>query len=415
MIGSLYSGISGLKANTSAMAVIGDNIANVDTNGFKASRVSFANIFSSTLSQTNIQIGRGVTLNGVNPQWESGSLENTTSATDLSVNGAGLFMVSDPSTNINYYTRAGQFEWDNEGSLVTPDGFVVQGYSVDPSTGNIGTIGDITLPNGSSEPNATSEISFGLNLDSNADPAVPDTFTSSITTYNSLGSEVILDINFTRVANGWDWAVSVEPTSLSCATTGHIEFDADGNLDPAGTTSTATGTDANGNPILEITGFTDATDPLEIAWAYLDASGSDGSITGYSSESTKTAQSQNGYPSGSLQSVAVDEDGYFTGIYSNGSMLPFALITLADFASYSGLAKQGSNLYSESLASGQALLGAPNTASLGAIAPSTLEMSNVDMATEFVEMITTQRAYQANSKVITTSDEILQELINIKR
>ena len=123
MIGSLYSGISGLKANTSAMAVIGDNIANVDTTGFKCSRVSFANIFSSTLSKTNMQIGRGVTLNGVDPQWESGSLENTTGATDLSVNGAGLFMVSDPSTNINYYTRAGQFEWDNEGNLVTPDGF----------------------------------------------------------------------------------------------------------------------------------------------------------------------------------------------------------------------------------------------------------------------------------------------------
>lgn len=415
MIGSLYSGISGLKANTSAMAVIGDNIANVDTNGFKASRVSFANIFSSTLSQTSIQIGRGVTLNGVNPQWEAGSLENTTSATDLSVNGAGLFMVSDPSTNINYYTRAGQFEWDNEGNLVTPDGFIVQGYSVDQATGNIGTIGDITMPNGSSAPNPTNEISFGLNLSSDADPTVPDTFTSSITTYDSLGSEVILDINFTRVIDGWDWTASVEPTSLSCGTTGHIEFDTYGNLDPTGTTSSATSTDANGNPILEITGFTDATDPLEVAWVYLDTSGSDGSVTGYSSESTKTAQSQDGYPSGSLQSVAVDEDGYFTGIYSNGSMLPFALITLADFASYSGLAKQGSNLYSESLASGQALLGAPNTASLGAIAPSTLEMSNVDMATEFVEMITTQRAYQANSKVITTSDEILQELINIKR
>lgn len=410
MIGSLYSGISGLKANTSAMAVIGDNIANVDTNGFKCSRVSFANIFSSTLSQTNMQIGRGVTLNGVNPQWEAGSLENTTSATDLSVNGAGLFMVSDPSTNINYYTRAGQFEWDNEGNLVNPDGFIVQGYSVDPTTGDIGTIGDITLPNGSSAPNPTSEISFGLNL--NSDAVVGDTFTSSITTYDSLGSEAILDVVFERTAAGWDWTVDVTHGNgtASSASTGSIVFDVNGELDPASSTP------ANANPTIQIDNLAPADSPQTITWTYLDTAGdSDGSVTGYSSESTKTAQSQDGYPSGSLQSVTVDEDGYFTGIYSNGSMLPFALITLADFASYAGLAKQGSNLYSESLASGQALLGAPNTASLGAIAPSTLEMSNVDMATEFVEMITTQRAYQANSKVITTSDEILQELINIKR
>jgi flagellar hook protein FlgE len=410
MIGSLYSGISGLKANTSAMAVIGDNIANVDTTGFKCSRVSFANIFSSTLSQTNMQIGRGVTLNGVNPQWEAGSLENTTSATDLSVNGAGLFMVSDPSTNINYYTRAGQFEWDNEGNLVNPDGFIVQGYSVDPTTGAIGTIGDITLPNGSSAPNPTSEISFGLNL--NSDAAVGDTFTSSITTYDSLGSEAILDIVFERTAAGWDWTVDVTHGNgtASSASTGTVAFDVNGELDPANCVP------ANANPTIQIDNLAPADSPQTITWTYLDTAGdSDGSVTGYSSESTKTAQSQDGYPSGSLQSVVVDEDGYFTGIYSNGSMLPFALITLADFASYAGLAKQGSNLYSESLASGQALLGAPNTASLGAIAPSTLEMSNVDMATEFVEMITTQRAYQANSKVITTSDEILQELINIKR
>jgi flagellar hook protein FlgE len=410
MIGSLYSGISGLKANTSAMAVIGDNIANVDTSGFKCSRVSFANIFSSTLSQTNMQIGRGVTLSGVNPQWEAGSLENTTSATDLSVNGAGLFMVSDPSTNINYYTRAGQFEWDNEGNLVNPDGFIAQGYSVDPTTGDIGTIGDITLPNGSSAPNPTSEISFGLNL--NSDAAVGDTFTSSITTYDSLGSEAILDVVFERTATGWDWTVDVTHGNgtASSLSTGTIAFDVNGELDPANCVP------ASANPTIQIDNLAPADSPQTLTWTYLDTAGdTDGSVTGYSSESTKTAQSQDGYPSGSLQSVVVDEDGYFTGIYSNGSMLPFALITLADFASYAGLAKQGSNLYSESLASGQALLGAPNTASLGAIAPSTLEMSNVDMATEFVEMITTQRAYQANSKVITTSDEILQELINIKR
>jgi len=410
MIGSLYSGISGLKANTSAMAVIGDNIANVDTNGFKASRVSFANIFSSTLSQTSLQIGRGVTLNGVNPQWQAGSLENTNSATDLSVNGAGLFMVDDPSTAISYYTRAGQFEWDNQGYLVTPDGFIVQGYSIDPVTGAVGTIGDITLPNGTSAPNPTQNITFGMNLDSDA--VVGDTFTSTLTAYDSLGSEAMLDILFTRTAAGWDWSVGVTHNNpaASSASTGSLVFDVNGELDPAASVP------AGANPTIVLDNLAPADAPQTITWTYLDAAGaSDGSITGYSSESSKTAQSQDGYPSGSLQTVVVDEDGYFTGIYSNGSMLPFAQIALADFPSYSGLAKRGSNLYSESLASGQPLVGPPNTASLGSIAPSTLEMSNVDLGTEFVEMITTQRAFQANSKVITTSDEILAELLNIKR
>ena len=409
MIGSLYSGISGLKANTSAMAVIGDNIANVDTTGFKGSRVSFANIFSATLSQTSLQIGRGVTLSSVDPQWESGSLENTNSPTDLSINGTGLFMVDDPSTGIAFYTRAGKFEWDNQGNLVTPDGFIVQGYSIDPTTGNLGGIDDIVLPNGTSVPNPTQNITFGMNLDSDA--SAGDTFTSSITAYDSLGSETILDVVFTRNATGWDWGVNVthpNPAAAS-ASTGYIQFDANGNLDPA--TSTPAG-----NPPIVLTGIGPATDPQTISWNYLDTLGAtDGSITGYSSESSKTAQSQDGYPSGSLQSVAVNEDGIFTGIYSNGSMIPFAQVALADFASYSGLAKQGANLYGESLASGQALIGAPNAAGMGSIAPSTLEMSNVDLGTEFVEMITTQRAFQANSKVITTSDEILAELLNIKR
>jgi flagellar hook protein FlgE len=414
MIGSLYSGISGLKANTSAMAVIGDNIANVDTTGFKSSQVSFANIFSSTLNRTGLEIGRGVTLNGVNPQWEAGSLENTTSATDLSVNGTGLFMVNDPSTNISYYTRAGQFEWDDESNLVTPDGFIVQGYSI-ATDGTVGAIDSVTLPNGTSAPNATANLSFGLNLDSDA--ADGETFTSSITTYNSLGSQVILDVVFEydEATPRWDWSVNVDPTTAVCTTAGYIGFDVNGNLDPAASGMTTGTTDADGNPIITISNL-DGADDMSITWTYADTTGaSDGSVTGYSSESTKTAQSQDGYPSGSLQSVNVDEDGFFTGVYSNGSMIPFAQIVLADFPSYSGLSKMGSNLYAASLSSGQALVSAPNTASLGSIAPSTLERSNVDLASEFVEMITTQRAYQANSKVITTSDEILQELINIKR
>jgi len=405
MIGSLYSGISGLKANTSAMAVIGDNIANVETTGFKSSSVSFANIFSATMGQSSLQIGRGVSLNSVTPRWENGSLENTNSPTDLSINGSGLFMVNDPSTNITYYTRAGNFDWDKDGNLVTPDGFITQGYSI-ATNGTVGGIGNIAKPSGTSAPQATSNLSFGMNL--NSDATAGDTFSSSITTFDSLGSEVILDFDFTKTAAGWDW--SVTPSTGASASTGSLVFDANGVLSSPTTNPVIAVDDGAGGSL------PDGADPMSISWNMVDAAGaSDGSVTGYSAESAKTAQSQDGYPSGSLQSVTVDEDGNFTGIYSNGSMIPFARLGLADFPCYSGLAKQGSNLYAESLASGQPLVGPPNSAGMGSIAPSTLEKSNVDLGAEFVNMITTQRAFQANSRVITTSDDILQELINLKR
>jgi flagellar hook protein FlgE len=402
MIGSLYSGISGLKANTSAMAVIGDNIANVDTTGFKVSRVTFANIFTASMGNTRNQVGRGVVMNGVNPNWEAGSMENTTSVTDLSINGQGMFMVQDPNDGGQYYTRAGKFEFDRDGNLVTPDGLLVQGYPIDIN-GNTLPIDDITLPNGTNSPRATDEITFELNLDATA--ADGDTFDSTVTVYDSLGTPVELTFQFTydQTNTEWDWTVS--PSTGACVTTGSISFDADGSLDAA--------TEALGDPTIAVTGL--AGNDLSIDWTYLDGTTSDGSVTGYSSDSTKTAQTQNGYPPGMLQGVSVDEDGVFTGLYSNGTMIPFAQVALADFPSYAGLSKQGSNLYAESLTSGQALVGAANTSGLGSVAPNTLEMSNVDLATEFVELITTQRAFQANSKVITASDEVLAELINIKR
>lgn len=402
MIGSLYSGISGLKANTSAMAVIGDNIANVDTTGFKVSRASFANIFTASMGQSRTQIGRGVIMNGVNPNWDSGSMENTTSVTDLSVNGQGMFMVRDDSDGGTYYTRAGKFEFDREGNLTTPDGLVVQGFPIDRD-GNAGPVNDIVLPNGTNSPRATDELNFELNLDSTAEDG--DTFDSTITVYDSLGTPVELTFQFTYdLANTeWDWDVT--PSTGASVSTGSIGFDTDGSLDAA--------TEGAGDPTIVVSGLAGAD--LNIDWTYLDGGASDGSVTGYSSESTKTAQAQNGYPPGMLQGVSVDEDGVFTGLYSNGTMIPFAQVALADFASYAGLSKQGSNLYSESLSSGQALVSTAGSSGLGSIAPNTLEMSNVDLATEFVELITTQRAFQANSKVITTSDEVLAELINIKR
>jgi flagellar hook protein FlgE len=424
MIGSLYSGISGLKANTSAMSVIGDNIANVHTTGFKSSSVSFANVFSSSLGQSSTQIGRGVTMNGIAANWNSGTMETTNTVTDLAINGQGMFIVNDSAGNAQYYTRAGQFEFDNAGLLVNQDGFYVQGYPIDPS-GNVGALNNISLPAGMSVPSATTEVTMGLNLDASAADAT--TYDTTVTVYDSLGNPVDLTFNFERNdpptgagAVEWEYYVTSSGSATITPATGSrniISFTSTGALDLANSTgvvASATG-DGYGHAI-NISNLAPAAN-MSVVWRFADTTGTatDGSVTSYSGNSAKNSQTQNGYPTGMLQGVSVDEDGIFTGLYSNGTMLSFAQVALADFASYSGLLKQGSNLFTSSLASGQAVILAPNQGGVGSIAPSSLEMSNVDLAAEFVKLITTQRAFQANSKVITTSDEVLSDLINIKR
>jgi len=398
MIGSLYSGISGLKANASTMSVIGDNIANVNTTGFKSSTVSFANIFAATLGSSENEIGRGVVLSDVVQNWQSGALENTNSSTDLSINGQGMFLVTDPTDGNQYFTRAGNFQFDLNGDLSTSDGMQVQGYQIDP-TGAVLGMGNITLPAGTNNPNETTQLNMALNLDGSALDTT--TYDTTITVYDSLGSPVELTFNFVRDLSGatpaWDW--SITPSRGACATSGTLTFDTSGNLaTPAA------------DPTINITGLTGATDPLDIAWVLTD-----GSVTGYAGSSSKTAQIQDGFSSGSLQGIEVDEYGIFTGLYSNGVQTPFAQIALADFPSYTGLSKVGSNMYTASTSSGQPLIGTAGTAGMGSVTSGALEMSNVDLASEFVDMITTQRAFQANSRVITSSDDMLAELINIKR
>ncbi len=422
MIGSLYSGISGLKANTSAMSVIGDNIANVHTTGFKVSKVSFSNVFSASLGQSSMQIGRGVTMSGMSANWNSGTVENTTNVTDLAINGQGMFIVNDPNGNAQYYSRAGQFEFDNQGYLVNQDDFRVQGYPID-TAGNLGPINDISLPAGMSVPQATTELTMGLNLDS-----AGTTYDTTVTVYDSLGNPVDLTFNFTRDATPdlggaveWDYTVTSSNPALTIAPASlTLGFTATGALDPGSSSAVTASTSGLGSGhAITITGLAPAADMTganAVVWRFTDIAGAtDGAVTSYASNSVKNAQTQDGYPTGMLQGISVDEDGIFTGLYSNGTMLSFAQVALADFASYSGLMKQGSNLFTSSLSSGQPVILAPGQGGVGAIAPSSLEMSNVDLATEFVELITTQRAFQANSKVITTSDEVLSDLINIKR
>jgi flagellar hook protein FlgE len=409
MIGSLFAGISGLNANATAMTVIGDNIANVNTTGFKANRASFANVLSQSLGgSSGGDIGRGVEFWGTSPLWTQGSLENTGSPTDLAINGKGFFIVQD-NTGANFFTRAGQFHLDQAGDMVNPDGYLVQGYQID-STGSLGNLTTISIPGERiSPPSATTALSFDINLDSQT--ATNGTYSTSQTVFDSLGNAIPLTLTFTRQAASQTWSVAGSvaapngPVTINGAASAAVTFDSSGNM-------TAPAADG----ALAITLANGAGTPLSITWDLYDAGGTSlGDITGYASSSATTFQYQDGYASGVLRNISVDEDGVVTAAYSNGQLIPTYQIALADFPSYDGLAKMGQNLYAESLASGQPMAGVAGNGRLGSITPSAIEMSNIDLAQEFVKMITTQRAFQANSRVITTSDEILAELINIKR
>ena len=404
MLSSLFAGISGLNANSNAMAVIGDNIANINTTGFKRSRTSFANILSQSQSfVSRNEIGRGVHLDSITTEMTQGALETTDSATDMAIQGTGFFVVRD-DTNVSFYTRAGDFSFDKDGYLVDKNRMKVQGWDLNSAIGTGGQITDIVIPNGgNTAANPTSDISLKLNLDASAEVG-SEPYSTSMTVYDSLGDAIDMTLTFTRAAGGWDWTAAIPAADGTTASGGTLAFDTNGNLTN------------NADATIDLALLTGATTPHTITWDLVDAAGgSNGDVTGYSSKSMTTFHSQDGYPAGALSNINIDESGFITGVYANGQSSALFQMALATFPSVSGLNKLGGNLYSETLASGQPVLGTAGNGVMGDIISQTLEMSNVDLATEFVKLITTQRAFQANSRVITTSDEILTELINIKR
>ncbi|MGD2097735.1 MAG: flagellar hook protein FlgE [Desulfobacterales bacterium] len=415
MIGSLFAGISGLNVNSKALTVIGDNIANVNTTAFKSNRTSFANILSQSLAGTGgSEIGRGVEFWGTTPIWSQGSVENTANPTDMAINGAGFFVLRDNASS-EFYTRAGDFSFDRDGYLVNPDGLFVQGYEVTAvaadGTMTLGNITDINVPGQSTTPpQASTTFTVDVNLDAGA--AALDTYSSTVIVYDSLGNGIPVTLTFEKQAvNSWDVSVNVPAGTVTDPATDVVIDVANYTFD-GGDGSLLNNTD----PQITLSDLISGADDLVLTWDLVDAAGvTNGDLTQYASPSTTTFQTQDGYPSGVLRGVSVDEFGVVTGSYSNGQLTPLYQVLLADFPNYYGLNKMGKNLYAESRDSGQPLSGVPQSGRLGSISPSAIEMSNVDLAQEFVKMITTQRAFQANSRVITASDEILAELINIKR
>uniref|UniRef100_A0A831TBY7 Flagellar hook protein FlgE n=1 Tax=Thermorudis peleae TaxID=1382356 RepID=A0A831TBY7_9BACT len=418
MMRSLFSAISGLRAHQTWMDVIGNNISNVNTAGFKVGRVRFTDILSQLVRGASgpeegrgginpLQIGLGAVTGAVDTIHTQGALQLTGKPSDLAIQGDGYFIVSDGAQTL--YTRDGAFDIGSDLRLVNSStGFYVLGWQAD-ADGNVdpaGPVGPITIPIGQQlDAVASTEITVQGNLDATTDPAsTPPHFTTKVGIIDSLGFRHEFEVRFTKTNNNNEWQFGVyyldpnspNPTQIS-VNPNTLSFDQDGNFDP-------------GNP------------PQQYSFSWTPPTGANAmnieldftKLTQLKSTSTANAAA-NGAPAGSLTTFTVSQTGEVLGIYSNGTTKVIGQVALALFTNPGGLMKVGSNSYQPTVNSGEPIVGTPGTGGRGVVASGYLEMSNVDLAQEFTSMIMAQRGFQANSRVITTSDEILQELVNLRR
>jgi len=410
----MFSGVTGLRNHQIKMDVIGNNIANVNTVGFKKSRVTFQDTLSQTMrgaaapqgnrGGTNpMQVGLGMTIASIDTIHSPSSAESTGNMTDMAIEGDGYFILQGEGLD-QYYTRAGNFGFDTNGNLVnTANGLKVLGWQTDdfklPSDRSPQDIGPIQIRKGMMvQPSDTTEVYFSKNL--NAETESGGTYSIPFKVYDSIGCAHNLTITFTKTAdNEWDYEITHEDGTITVQNnTGTIAFATDGTYDSANSKVN--------NPVT----FTPGTGAADVEFT-VDFSG----ITQYAKETNIDMTYQDGYTAGTLTGITVDTSGVITGIFDNGRSWPLAQVAIANFDNPAGLIKAGQNMYRSSNNSGEPQIGESGTGGRGTIAPGYLEMSNVDLSEEFTQMIITQRGFQANSRIITASDEMLQELINIKR
>jgi len=426
------------------MDVIGNNVANVNTTGFKSSRVSFQEVFSQTLrgasspsglSETErggmnpIQVGLGVTTGSIDTNHSSGNLQPTSRMADVAIEGAGFFVVQDGSTKA--YTRVGAFDTDGDGVLVDAEGRKVLGWVPDasgviPGDKTASALKPIRIEIGSSmTAQATSNVYWDKNL--NAEMLLSDDPKKiPITIYDSLGVKHTLELTLSRFdgngdsiadPNVWAFGVKLDDTVITglgaSTVVGRLVFDSTGKIDEVQYEDGTAGnwvewtTAHEGGPGFSLT-LSNGALPLDVNFHF-------DTVTQVAGNSSIDAGVIDGWATGTLESYTFDSKGVISGFYSNGQTRELGQIAVANFANPSGLQKLGKSLFIESNNSGRADIGEADTSGRGKIAPSSLEMSNVDLAEEFTQMIITQRGFQANSRIISVSDELLQELVSLKR
>lgn len=417
--------LSGLDASSTALSTVANNLANLNTIGYKDQQIQFADLFYQNLGSDGagdpIQRGAGVEVASQPSDFTQGDVTSTGIATDVAINGNGFFVVE--QNGVQSYTRAGNFEVGTDNLLETADGQQVLGYQAVKGVVNTSQgLGTLALGAGTSSPaTPTTNISMTTNLD--ATGGVGATYSTQATIYDSLGAPHQLTFTYTNTGtNTWSYQVSIPSSDLNpvngtaqtgILSTGTLTFDGNGNLlsDTIGSGS------ANTPPVnitgISISGFADGASTQSVNWNLLN--GSTPMITQLAAADSTASIQQDGTSSGTLENFSIGSDGTITGAFSNGTTAVLGQIALASFADEQGLSRNGGNDFSPTLASGQPTIGAPTTGGLGTLSGGALEQSNVDIATEFANLIVAQRSYEANARVVTTFDQVAQDTINLKQ
>jgi flagellar hook protein FlgE len=410
--------LSGLTADSAALDVVGNNLANLNTTGFKDTTVSFYDLLQQSVAGGSTQIGGGVSAPQTEALFTQGSIQSTGGDYDAAINGNGFFIVQDPSGN-TLYTRAGNFQLDANGDLVTSTGQYVQGWTAQNGAVNTsGPIGTITIPsNALQTPSATQNMSLSVNLDAAGVVGQPSgTFSTSIDTVDSLGETQTLTVTFTETAPGsWGYAVTIPGSALTSGTpgtpssiaTGTITFDSAGNL---------TSPTAPAQVPLSITGLADGANDMTVNWNMATENGlGTPVITQYAAASAVSASTQDGVPASQVTQVSIANGGAITAQFSNGNQLVVGQLALASVSNPTSLIAVGQNNYEVGADTATPVVGVPNTGTLGTVEGGALEDSTVDIATEFTNLIVYQNSYEANSKVISTLDQMTQNLLNLQQ
>lgn len=425
VLSSLYTGVSGLVAQGEALGVVGDNIANANTVGFKASRAEFQDILSKDLKGIlgGNQIGRGTKIGAVNPIISQGNVDSTDKATDLAISGEGYFQVK--GTDGTSYTRDGSFHFDREGYLVSNDNQRVQGFQADERGTILNKTGDIRFPRALIPAKPTKELKMDLNLDSRVDatkkfdikdPYATSHFSTGVEVFDSQGNKHLMTMFFNKTEDrNWEFRGTVDGKEISGGTPGELgevckgtlKFNVDGKLDEQKITDSK----------FNFAGGALQDQKIKINFGDAIKEGGKG-VDGtkqYGKDSDLITWHQDGAAAGTITNLSFNDQGVLTALYSNGEAQDLSQIALAKFENPEALFKVGNNRLKESRDSGQAALGASGRAGRGKLFAKSLERSTVDLAAEFVNLIQNQRGFQANAKTITTTDELLGEVIQLKR
>lgn len=421
---SFNIGVTGLQAAGSGMNVIGDNIANAGTNGFKASRAEFQDVLATSLKGIDggDQLGAGTKLAHVKSIFTQGNISRTENITDLAINGNGFFAIEAPFGR--GYTRDGSFQFDKEGGLINGDGYKILGFAADEEGKITNKLEHIKLGNTTIAAKASKEVKLSMNIDSREDIKNFDiknaekssSYNTTVTVYDNVGTARLVTLYFNKTGeNTWQYHAAIDgkdaaggkPGELVEMATGTMQFNDQGVLQEHKEGKNAFNFNKGAKAGQRIA-FNFGT-TLKEGGNGLDAS------TQYGSPSSVARHTQDGASAATLVSLSFNDKGLLTAVYNNGESKDISQIAIAKFENNEGLFKVGKNMLKESKSSGQPAMGKPSEGGRGEVLSKSIELSNVDIASEFVNLMTSQRNFQANAKTITTADQMLQEVINIKR